>query len=537
MPSSIEKFSSLNELDVTACNFSGMIPTSIGKLTQLTYLDLSENNLVGKIPSSLGNLTQLIQLWLSNNHLSGLVPLSFSKLTSLQLLTLKNNNLTGTVNFDMFFGLKALQGLDLSDNKLSVVIKHSMNDTVPQFTQLFLSNCNLRKFPDFLQYQERIVFLELIGNYISGQIPEWLFNKSKETFFLLQLSENNLSGKIPPAICNLSSIAVLRMSFNNLEGNLPQCFGNMKSLSVLTLKNNSFSGNLPIFSKGNKLKLIDFSENQLQGKLPPSLANCRDIGYLNLEYNQLNDVFPFWLGSLPELEVLMLRSNRFHGVIGEPIPDYEFPKLCIIDMSFNNFSGKLPSKYSQSWKALRNSISRNLTYMKTKTISVNGSVRFRVTTKIKGVNLFYEKIPDTIAIINLSDNNFDGQIPEDIGNVEALFSLDLANNNLNGGIPALLGNLRNLESLDLSQNDLSGEIPLELAKLTFLQYFNVSYNHLTGPIPQTNQLSRFESSSYENNLGLCGIPLPNKCGNSEAFEPPHSSFEEETSSSSFFQFG
>lgn len=164
---------------------------------------------------------------------------------------------------------------------------------------------------------------------------------------------------------------------------------------------------------------------------------------------------------------------------------------------------------------------------------------YTITIVIKGVDRHYEKVQNLIAIINLSNNNFDGEIPEVIGNLLGLHSIDLSNNNLAGSIPSSLGNLTELESLDLSQNELSGEIPRELAQLSFLQYFNVSHNHLTGPIPQENQLSRLESSSYEGNLGLCGIPLPNKCGDSEALEPvPLSSSEEEQEeSTSPFQFG
>ncbi|PON80742.1 LRR domain containing protein [Parasponia andersonii] len=545
LPTSIEKLASLYYLDATSCNFSGMIPTSIGKLNQLTYLDLSENNFMGHIPSSLANLTQLVQLWLYSNQLSGPIPFSLSKLQNLELLTVENNNLSGNVNFDMFLGLKNLRTLSLSDNNLSVIIKPGINDTLPQFKLLLLSNCNLRKFPEFLRHQERIDSLDLLGNNIGGRIPEWMFNKSRETFFLLYLSENDLIGEVPPAICNLRSLALLKMSYNKLSGSLPQCFGNFKSLLVLTLRNNSISGNIPIFTEGNQLRLADLGYNQLQGQVPHSLTNCRMLGYLNLENNRLDDVFPYWLGSLPELEVLVLRSNEFHGVIGEPKPHYEFPKLRIIDISFNNFTGKLPSSYIQSWKAMKSNMFWNSSYMMSipkaeskGSNTISSFVNFRVTIKIKGVDRFYEKIQDIIAVISMSDNKFDGEIPQEIGNVKGIYSLDLSNNNLTGGIPSSLGNLTGLESLDLSRNELSGEIPQELTKLTFLQYLNVSHNHLTGPIPQANQLSRFESSSYEGNSGLCGIPLPNKCGNSEALDPPLPSHEEEEEeSSSFFQFG
>ncbi|XP_062114720.1 receptor-like protein 9DC3 [Humulus lupulus] len=149
----------------------------------------------------------------------------------------------------------------------------------------------------------------------------------------------------------------------------------------------------------------------------------------------------------------------------------------------------------------------------------------------------FDGIQNIIALINLSNNKFNGEILEVIGNLKGLYVLDLSKNSLNGSIPSSLGKLAKLESLDLSQNELSGQIPYELAQLFFLQYFNVSYNHLSGSIPQQNQLSTFESSSFEGNMGLCGIPLPNLCGNSEALKPPLVEDEQQEESSYLFQFG
>ncbi|XP_062096242.1 putative receptor like protein 25 [Humulus lupulus] len=160
---------------------------------------------------------------------------------------------------------------------------------------------------------------------------------------------------------------------------------------------------------------------------------------------------------------------------------------------------------------------------------------FQATIAIKGKHMFYSKIQNIIVIIILSNNKFDGEISQVVGNLKRLYSLDLSCNRLSGDIPSSLGNLAELESLDLSQNELSGEIPIELAQLYFLQYFNVSYNHLSGTIPQQNQLDKFERSSYEGNLGLCGIPLPDLCENSKPLEPPLPSPEE--NSSSPLQFG
>ncbi|XP_059654745.1 putative receptor like protein 25 [Cornus florida] len=139
--------------------------------------------------------------------------------------------------------------------------------------------------------------------------------------------------------------------------------------------------------------------------------------------------------------------------------------------------------------------------------------------------------PKNLTAIDLSSNQFEGEISESIGILEGLYMVNLSNNNLIGHIPSSFANLTQLESLDLSQNKLSGKIPLQLTQLTFLEIFNVAHNQLTGPIPQRRQFDTFQNSSYEGNSGLCGDTLSKKCGHLEASPP--SNFEEDNGHSWF----
>ncbi len=67
--------------------------------------------------------------------------------------------------------------------------------------------------------------------------------------------------------------------------------------------------------------------------------------------------------------------------------------------------------------------------------------------------------------LNLSYIQLTGQIPKELGNLNALEKLWLCYNKLTGEIPKELGNLNALERLDLSDNQLTGEIPKELGNL------------------------------------------------------------------------
>jgi hypothetical protein len=120
------------------------------------------------------------------------------------------------------------------------------------------------------------------------------------------------------------------------------------------------------------------------------------------------------------------------------------------------------------------------------------------------------------TILDFSCNNFDGPIPEEIGKLTLLYTLNLSHNALTGQIPESLGKLSNLESLDLSSNELSGKIPVQLADgLIFLSVLSLSFNQLVGQIPFIKQFGTFLENSFQGNKGLCGLPLKSKCTNEE----------------------
>ena len=166
---------------------------------------------------------------------------------------------------------------------------------------------------------------------------------------------NKLIGEISTQFWNLSSIIKLDLSHNNLSGMLPQCLSNSSEfLIILSLENNNFCGTLPAtYMEGRNLKVMDVSYNQLEGQVPRSLSNCKMLEILLFSNNRFSDIFPTWFGKLPKLRVLSLWSNGFHGAIGKSESNIEFPKLQIIDVSYNNFTGKLPSEHIQSWNFMK----------------------------------------------------------------------------------------------------------------------------------------------------------------------------------------
>ncbi|XP_062081166.1 receptor like protein 22-like [Humulus lupulus] len=517
---------------------NGTIPSWLYSLPSLQYLDLTSNKFSGSIQEFQHNSLEYLSLY--SNNLQGSFPRSIFQQVNLTNLLLSSNNLSDALQFDHFSKLKKLQVLDLSNNSLSLVSISNNNDTLPNtLFELYLSSCGISEFPYSLRSLENLVYLDLSNNQIEGSVPKWLWNVGKDSLEFLDISHNSLTQidqipwknlkyinlrsnrlqghlPIPPPtteishlICNLSELLVLDLSNNNLSGNIPQCLGN-SSLYVLDLHKNKLHGIIPShFAKGNYLHVLNLNENQLEGSLPKSLLNCEWLEFLDIGNNKINGSFPWWLESLLNLQVLILRSNRFQGPIGNPKVRHPFHNLRIMDLSGNEFTGHLPQKYFKNFVGMMNATSDDLRYMQA---NLYGSYYEIISLTIKGYYAELEKIQTMLMVIDFSRNNFTGEIPELLGKLNSLKGLNFSHNKISGSIPPSLGNLTNLEGLDLSSNKLVGKIPWQLAaNLNQLQFLNLSVNQLEGLIPRSRQFDTFTNDSYKKNLGLCGFPISESC--------------------------
>lgn len=70
-----------------------------------------------------------------------------------------------------------------------------------------------------------------------------------------------------------------------------------------------------------------------------------------------------------------------------------------------------------------------------------------------------------IAEMYLSDCEFDGPLPEGIGNLANMVILDMSNNLFTGEVPSSYANLPNLESFDVSGNNVTGAIPAGMCNI------------------------------------------------------------------------
>nr|XP_048337087.1 receptor-like protein 7 [Ziziphus jujuba var. spinosa] len=350
---------------------------------------------------------------------------------------------------------------------------------------------------------ERLSRLDLSSNMLQGPL---VFPPMSTSYFFI--SNNNLTGPIDLLFCNIN-FTVFDASNNHLGGTIPQYLNNLDGdLTVLNLRRNNFLGNIPQVCRTlDRLMTLDLSQNQLYGNIRWSLIKCKDLQVQNLGNNQISDTFPPWLQNLQQLHILILCSNKFHGLICCAHDFVGFMTLKILDLSHNGFFGNLPSDYFRNWTSMTLSANTSKNPFELE----QGLYEDSVSIINKGQERELVKVTLTLFIsIDLSNNKFDGEIPTSLWCLRSLVMLNLSSNNFKGHIPSSFGNLIELESLDLSDNELSGKIPQQLTALKFLGYLNFSQNQLVGPIPQGGQVQTF-LASFEGNMGLCGIQLSGKC--------------------------
>ncbi|KAF7020542.1 hypothetical protein CFC21_033623 [Triticum aestivum] len=579
IPNSVFNLTRLIELDLSF-NLLRELPASVFTIPTLQRLYIQSNQISGSIQDINATSSHLVSVDLRRNNLMGNIPVSFFQLTSLAYLDIGWNNLMGSVDLSLFWRLENLVHLGLSNNNLSVMDMDGEGNNppctyLPRVTRLELACCNLTRFPCLLAHINQLSYLDLSCNRISGAIPKWIWptwnssltylNLSHNMFSIMQLtsyvlrfnrlnaldlSSNQLQGQIPmpspPAAIldysnnNFSSvlpnftlylglefkilknnISILDLSFNNFSGRIAACLIEDGFISALSLRDNQFEDVLPNNIKDQcLLQTLDLNNNKIEGQLPRTLK-CLQLEFLDIGNNRMVGTFPSWLGKLPILRVLVLRSNQFYGPVGgdPPIDDRSgeyFSSLQILDIASNNFSGNLSPEWFKRFYSMMGDLTTSGEIMSDHSSTVYEPYHQEpyidiVVITYKGIYMTFHKILTTLTSIDLSNNSFDGTIPVSLGRLNLLLLLNMSGNAFTGVIPREFGGMTQLESLDLSKNHLSGDIPEGLTNLTFLGMLNLCDNQLVGTIPRSGQFATFETSSFEGNLGLCGLPLSNPC--------------------------
>nr|GMD63774.1 receptor-like protein 12 [Ipomoea batatas] len=353
------------------------------------------------------------------------------------------------------------------------------------------------------------ILVYLGSNQFSGPLPHISSHITE-----LDFSNNSFSGDVSDFLCqeqNMpNNLRILHLGGNDLSGEIPDCWMHWPNLRVLYMKENKLVGSIPdSIGLLNMLESLDVHKNMLSGHIPPLLQNCTSLFKIDMGDNGFTGKIPRWLGtSLPYLTILSLRSNKFYGEL--PLEFCHLTSLRILDLSNNQFSGLIPRCFKNFTAMINEEDFSNAKFEMSYSIFANYFGESALVTT-KGLEYEYASIPLSLfAEMDLSSNNFIGDIPIELTNLSRLRSLNLSRNNLTGNIPTEMGNMKLLESIDLSRNQLFGKIPSSFSSLYSLGVLDLSYNNLFGKIPSGTQLQGFNASCYSGN-NFCGPPVSQNC--------------------------
>ncbi|XP_057535415.1 receptor-like protein EIX2 [Amaranthus tricolor] len=342
--------------------------------------------------------------------------------------------------------------------------------------------------------QNALLSLDLSYNRIWGSIPKAI-NKFSSLRNLL-IGNNQLNGTISQGIGTLSMLENLDISSNSLQETLSDAhFSNLSRLSTLDMSGNP---NIVLHIRDNwippfQLMHLNLESCKLGPYFPKWIVTQTNLSYLGISDAGIHDSVPtsFWNSLSPlNLDYLNVSNNMIYGpfpdlsITLQKLPIIDFSSNNLRDLSLNHISGTIP-------KCIYNLTAMTSTH-DFDDITLSNYV-YIVDAKLmwKWKEHNFQRFVDQVKGIEISDNELEGQIPQEVASLTGLVFLNLSRNHLVGRV-----------------------IPISLAQVTCLEILDLSKNNLSGKIPIGTQLQGFDPSSYSGKCGLCGALLP-KCPGDE----------------------
>lgn len=320
--------------------------------------------------------------------------------------------------------------------------------------------------------------VSLDNNGLRGGLPSDI--RGLSSLKRLEISNNQLSGSLAETIGELTDMSVLDIGTNFFTGSIPQSIGNMKSLLLLDVSSNFLSGTLAV-DIGQLTTLLSLSaeSNFLMGSLTSELFSITPLISLDIGSNQFTGTFPSEIGQLSNAVSLSFSSNSLSGIIPDEIRTLQ--KLENFDASSNFIGAQLPDVFDE------------LFYLKNFDMALN-----YLSGTIPETLLFNTTVLNTL---NISGNilGLEDSLPEGLGRMTSLRSLDLSTNQFIGTIPESIGGMRNLIDLRLDRNFLTGQVPTSVNQLSNMKILSLSENSLSNFPTELISLSKLEELQLSTN--------------------------------------
>ena len=270
----------------------------------------------------------------------------------------------------------------------------------------------------------------------------------------LELDSNNLVGSIPPQLAQLTRLGRFSVMNNGLGGPIPPELARLSGLHYLDLSRNDLTGPVPPeLSRLTDVTALNLGMNRLSGPIPPELGDLTRVTWLNLGNNDLTGTIPPEL-AIPGLYTLLLNGNLLEGSVPESFLRSDITGFDFAFPEHRNLYLCLPGTAAFVAWSVR--------------VSGEPGVRFCSDSDRAGLRALYEATGGA-GWANSSGwlsgpavGGWHGVETDPLGRVTAL---DLANNGLSGELPVQLGHLEAIRSIEIGGNALTGRLPASLAAL------------------------------------------------------------------------
>jgi len=157
------------------------------------------------------------------------------------------------------------------------------------------------------------------------------------------LGNNQLVGSLPTEIFLLPSLQHLKLYSNTLYFDY-EGLSNAKNLESLSLDGTGLD-TLKGIGAARSLRSLNVAGNVLEGPVPEELSRLVHLESLSLSNNQFTGYMPYWLRALQSLKTLSISRNKLQGALYD---FSNFADLEILDLSYNQLSGEIPSTFLES---------------------------------------------------------------------------------------------------------------------------------------------------------------------------------------------
>ena len=472
---------SFTELTVS-CNAGTRRPSSLATGTfegfnRITKLSIEYCKLTELSDSAFAGVPNIRNLTLRTRNMEftsmslTALPRALSSLTHLEQIDLSTNSIW-ELPVGVFCGLPSLRSLNLAHNHLQDLAQLGFSG--PSNAGELLGNattCN-----------SDIIVLDLSNNDVEVVSSGALRGLSRlEELYL----KNNQLGKIDDlAFEGLTSLHKLDLSGNKLVALPEDAFLPTPNLVLFNAGNNSLSVLASgLFGGLQHLVQLDLSHNELKAEwlTESSFRGLIRLIVLNLSFNKIDKLNVQVLRDMYNVQVLYLSNNRLSQI---PLNAFSScVNLSKLDLSYNK-------------------------------LSIIGEKAFQ------GVNV--------LSYLALGNNEITSIHPGAFTNLTVLHDLNINGNRLTA-IPEAVGSLRNLHTLDLGDNLINSLANMPVRRLQHLYGLRLVNNKITGNISKAtfvdlpslkvlnlakNGINHIEAGAFDSNLKLQAVRLDSNFLNS-----------------------